>query len=144
MADGRDQDPYRGLRFRVEVEGLIVGGFSEVSGLELQVDTEDYVEGGTNDFVHVLPKGIKYGPVVLQRGITKSDTLWKWQSNVRNGQIERHTVHIVLLDEEGQDAWDWRCLDAYPTKWTGPDFNATDSKIVIERLELVHKGIRSG
>ena len=144
MATARPSDPYRGLRFRIEVEGVVVGGFSEVSGLEIEVDTEEYAEGGTNDFVHVLPKGTKYGRVVLQRGITQSDTLWKWQSDVRNGKIERHTVHIVLLDEEGEDAWDWRCLDAYPTKWAGPDFNATDSKIAVERLELAHKGIRSG
>ena len=39
-------DPYLGFRFLVEIEGLIVGGFSEVSGLQAETEFEEVREGG--------------------------------------------------------------------------------------------------
>jgi phage tail-like protein len=142
MAPSQRVDPYSAFRFLVEVEGLVVGGFMEVSGLQAEVEGDEYREGGVNDYAHFLPKGTTYPRLMLKRGVTDSDTLWKWQGKVRDGQIERHTVHIVLLDEQKNHRWDWRCIDAYPTKWAGPDFKADSNVIAIESLELVHKGIR--
>jgi phage tail-like protein len=144
VAATRRNDPYAGFRFLVEVEGLVVGGFSEVTGLEAEIETEEYWEGGGNDYVHVLPRGTKYPRLVLRRGITDSNTLWQWQTRIRSGRIERHTVHIVLIDEAGNRKWDWRCVDAYPVKWSGPDFRADGNAIGIEAIELVHNGIRVG
>jgi hypothetical protein len=127
------KDPYLGCRFVVEIDSLTVGGFSEVSGLVVEVETEDYQEGGVNDYVHKLPKGIKYPNLVLKRGITDSDELWKWHEDV------------VLLDSEGNVKRTWTFEDVYPIKWTGPDFKADNSTVAIESLELVHKGlIRKG
>jgi phage tail-like protein len=137
-------DPYVGFRFLVEVESLVVGGFQEVTGLQAELEADDYREGGNNDFVHSLPKGTKYPRLVLKRGITDSDTLWKWQVKVRGGRIERRTVHIVLLDEEKERKWDWRCVEAYPSKWSGPDFKSDTAAIAIEAIEFAHHGIRVG
>jgi phage tail-like protein len=38
-------DPYLSFRFLVEIQGLIVGGFSEVAGLQAETETEDIQEG---------------------------------------------------------------------------------------------------
>ena len=141
---GRRADPLRSCRYLVEIEGVIAGGFSEVSGLEMELEAEPLREGGRNDMVHTLPVGTKYGTLILTRGVTDSDVLWRWQSDIRNGQIIRRTIRIVLQDESGQEVWDWRCLEALPTKWTGPGFNAGQGEVAVERLELVHNGIRSG
>ncbi len=147
MAAGdRGKDPYLSFRFLVEIDGLIVGGFSEVSGLQVEIDTEEYQEGGVNDHVHHLIKAAKYPRLVLKRGITDSDVLWKWQKQIVDGAITketRKTINIVLLDTEKNERWGWRCVDAYPVKWTGPDLNATGNNVAIESLELVHAGIRS-
>src|SRR5262249_45696672 len=50
-AGGR-RDPYLGYNFAVEIEGLVAGGFSEVTGLAVEVETQDYREGGVNGFIH--------------------------------------------------------------------------------------------
>lgn len=143
MAPGGRQDPYLGYDFAVEIQGIIVGGFSEVSGLNFEVEVEDYREGGENQFVHYLPKGTKHGRLVLKRGFTDSDALWNWHLNVVNGTHERNDLWI-LLREHGEEKWKWICEEALPVKWTGPDFKADGSAIAIESLELVHKGIRKG
>lgn len=142
MANGERKDPYLGCRFVVEIDNLNVGGFSEVSGLEMEVDTEDYLEGGVNNYVHKLPKGIKYPNLVLKRGVIDSDVFWKWQEDVVNGKIERKSGRIILLDSEGNVKWTWTFEDVYPVKWSGPDFKADNSAVAIESLELVHKGIK--
>lgn len=144
MAARGRQDPYAGFRFLVEIEGLVVGGFADVGGLQAEIDADEYREGGNRDYVHTLPKGTKYPRLVLKRGVTDSKTLWDWQTRVRSGRIERHTVHIILLDEDRSRKWDWRCVDAYPVKWSGPELEADGRAIAVESIELVHNGIRVG
>ena len=45
MATDTRTDPYRGFNFRVEIEGIGVGAFSEVSGLTAEGDPVEYREG---------------------------------------------------------------------------------------------------
>ena len=56
----RPLPPYQTFNFAVEIEGLLVGGFTEVSGLESEVEVEEYREGGVNGFVHKLPVRTKF------------------------------------------------------------------------------------
>lgn len=134
-------DPYPSFRFRVEIEGIIVASFSEVSGLQIEIETESYREGGVNNFVHTFPKGIKYQPLVLKKGIIDSSDLWNWYKDVRTGIITRKGVTVFLMDSSGNDKRHWKFEGAYPIKWTGPDLKANSSTIAIESIELVHKGI---
>lgn len=134
-------DPYFSFMFRVEIENLIVANVSEVSGLQIEIETEPYEEGGVNDFIHKFPKKIKYGPLVLKRGITNLGGLWKWYKDVRTGNITRKNVAIVLMDSSMNDKWRWNFKGAYPVKWTGPELKADSNTIAFETIELVHQGI---
>jgi phage tail-like protein len=35
----------------------------------------------------------------------------------------------------------WNFHNAFPAKWTGPTFDASQSAIAFESIELVHEGI---
>lgn len=142
MPVGERKDPYLSFRFLVEIEGLVVGGFSEVSGLQAETQVEEYREGGVNDFIHKLPKETRYPNLTLKRGITDSDVLWKWHQDVVNGKVARKSGYIVLLDSEGNESWRWNFIDAYPTKWVGPDLGADSNTVAFETIELVHNGIK--
>ena len=144
MAIGERNDPYLSFRFLVEIQGLIVGGFSEVSGLQVATEIEEKREGGVNHYVHKLPKLTKYQNITLKRGITDSDTLWEWHQDVVNGNIERKTIFVVLMDREGDEQWRWQFIDAYPVKLTGPDLPAGSSAVAVETIELAHNGIKKG
>ena len=134
-------DPYLTFSFLVEIEGITVAGFSEVTGVQLEVETEEYREGGVNEYAHQLAKTARYPNLVLKRGMLDATLLWDWQSEVMQGRVQSRTIHIVLLDEVREEKWRWRCLQAYPVRWTGPDLRASDSSAAIESLELVHKGL---
>lgn len=136
--------PYTGFQFEVEFDGLLVGGFSEVSGLESQIETQDFEEGGMNHFVHRLPKRVKYPNLVLKRGICKSDYLWNWYYNASTGKIMRKMITVYLKDRSGlNDAWVWEFYNAYPVKWSGPSFRAGSGDIAVESLEIVHVGMKA-
>jgi phage tail-like protein len=136
------QDPYAAFNFQIEIEGLVVGGFSEVGGLQLEIETEDYREGGLNDYVHKLAGPARYPQnLTLKRGLTDADALWSWQYDAARGIITRRNATIYLLNRAGAAAMSWDVLAAYPVRWTGPDLRAGSSEIAFEAIDLVHRGI---
>ena len=137
----RDSDPYLNSKFLVEISGIVEGGFSEISGIQVETEFEEVKEGGVNDYAHKLPKGSKQSTLVFKRGITDSDSLWKWHQDVVNGKIERKSGAIILQDFKEDRQIRWNFKDAYPIKWTGPTLNSKENSISIESLELVHNGI---
>jgi phage tail-like protein len=142
VALGKRLDPYLGVNFLVEIDGLIVGGFTKVDGLESAIETQDYSEGGRNDYVHKILKGTTYGPLVLSRGVTTIDSLWAWHERVRRGVITRRNGTIMLLDSQRQPVMWWNFADALPIRWVGPSFDASaEAQVAIERVELAHRGI---
>lgn len=139
-----EKTPYIAFRFLVEIQGLIVGGFSEVSGLQVETEVETVEEGGVNDYVHKLPKKTTYPNLVLKRGLADSTALWGWHQNVVNGIIKRTSGAVILLDLEGNEKWRWHFKNAYPVKWVGPELKADSSTVAVETLELVHEGLQKG
>jgi len=144
MIFGGRTDPYLNFRFQVEIDSLVVGGFSEVLGLRVETETEEYREGGLNHRVHKLPRVTKQSNITLKRGITDSDVLWEWNKDVVNGSIKRKTGRIILCDYEGREKWHWIIEDAYPVKWEGPELSGTGGTVAVESLELAHNGVKKG
>lgn len=135
-------DPYMSFNFFVEIEGLIVGGFSEVGGLQVETQVHDYQEGGRNDYVHRLPGPARYpSNLTLKRGLTDIETLWAWHQRVIAGKIERRNGTIYLLDRMGVPAMWWDFKEAYPVKWSGPELKADSNAVAVETIELAHRGI---
>ena len=61
---------------------------------------------------------------------------------VLDGDIVRKNGSIVLLDRRSNEVARWNFTRAWPSKYTGPAFNAEASDVAIETLELVHEGVR--
>lgn len=135
------QDPYSGYNFLVEIEGIMAGGFTEVSGLVIETEIEPVKEGGANDIVYQLPKSTKYTNITLKRGLTDSDLLWSWYQDVINGKIVRKSGVITLSGRAGEKGKSWGFVEAYPIKWEVSNFNSTSNTIVTETLILTHHGI---
>ena len=139
---GARNDPYLSFNFFVEIEGLIVGGFSEVGGLQVETQVHDYQEGGQNEYVHRLPGPARHpSNLILKRGLTDIETLWSWHQDVIAGKIERRNGTVYLLDRTGAPAMWWDFKEAYPVKWSGPELRADSGAVAVETIELVHRGL---
>lgn len=135
-------DPYTAFNFLVEIESLLVGGFSEVTGLQIETEVEDYREGGLNEYIHKLAGPTRYpANLVLKHGLIAIDTLWAWHQDVTQGDIQRKNGTIYLLNNQRLPVMWWNFMEAYPVKWTGPDLRADSNTVALETLELVHRGI---
>lgn len=132
-------DPYLDFRYAVEVDSVVRAGFSEVSGLEMEVETETYEEGGVNDRVHVLPTRGSTGNVTLRRGLTDAEELWSWAKDAVDGYAERRTVRVIVHDRRGAEAISWQLLGALPVRWSGPDLSADGGQVAVEAFELAYE-----
>lgn len=139
---GERTDPYLGVRFHVELDSLLVAGFAEVQGLEVELETEEYEEGGVNNYTHVLPKRVTYPNLTLRRGMTDSEELWNWMNDSVYGTAARKNGRIILLDSTGREAQGWEFLGGYPVRWEGPELAADQGDVAIETLEIAHRGLR--
>lgn len=136
-------DPYTGFNFIVEVtnSNSVLGGFSEVSGLEMNTEFEEYKEGGFNTFMHKLPTITKYQNLVLKRGMTDSDTLYDWEKEVVQGKIIPKDISVLLLDSQRRMVKRWDFKKAFPVKWSSGNLNSISNSIEIETVELAHQGL---
>lgn len=132
-------DPYFGFKFRISIRGIIEGGCSEFSGLQVTTQVEDFIEGGVNTFVHKFPKETTFANLVLKKGLADSEALWKWHKDVILNKFERHDVQIFLMNND-KDVRQWSFRKAFPVKWTGPEFKADSNTVAFETLELAHHG----
>jgi phage tail-like protein len=132
-------DPYGVFNFRVEIDNIIVGGFSEVSGLRIETEVYPIKEGGLNTFEHKLPKSSKFSDITLKRGITDLE-LYDWYKEVINGKIIRKSGSIILYERGNEKEMRWDFFDAYPVKWEGSAFSASGNTIATESLILTHNG----
>lgn len=134
--------PYRNFRFRLEIDGLDAGSFSEVSGFDATIDVVEYRAGDDPAITPTkLPGLIKYGNITLKWGSSETMVLYDWLIDITEGTIEKKTVTLTALDEEGSPAASWRCINAWPVKYTAPDFNGTSSEVAVETIELAHEGL---
>ena len=141
MANARTNDPYRNFRFRLEVQGIQQAGFSECSGFGTDVDVVEYREGNEATTVRKLSGLTKYSNVTLKWGITDNMDIYKWHKDVVAGKIERKSGSVIGQDEEGNDTVRWNFINAWPSKYDPPDFNAKGNEVAIEMLELVCEGV---
>jgi phage tail-like protein len=139
-ATGERKDPFHGYNFKIEVNGVTRAGFREASGLDSAQDPVEYREG--TDKLSEQKLGRKKQSVIsLKWGVTDDAELWAWRKKSIDGTIERRNGAIVLCDDTGEEKVRWNFVGGWPTKWTGPTFNATGNEVAIETLEIAHEGV---
>ncbi|HYU81090.1 MAG TPA: phage tail protein [Vicinamibacterales bacterium] len=141
MPVGTRKEPFRLYHFLVEIDGITRAGFRECSGLDSTQDAIEYREGNEGLSSRKLPGMVKYSDITLKRGLTDDAQLWEWRKKAMDGKVELKNGSIVLLDETGAEKLRWNFLNGWPTKWTGPSFNASGNEVAIETLEIAHEGV---
>jgi len=114
--------------------------FQTVSGLSVEYDYESFKEGGENRFEHKLPVRTKYADLVLKRGMLTESSVIDWcLAAFRDREFKPSDLSIILMTEKGDPLRTWNVAHAIPKKWLVSDFNANESSIVIETMELTYR-----
>jgi phage tail-like protein len=131
-------------------EALCDGGFQECSGLDVEMDVLELLEGGRNNGVIRRVGRGKYSNLVLKRGMFYGDdhrvnpALWRWLQGILSGvrPVARYdgTVQVLAADRETVLAT-WRFTRGLPAKVSGPQLNARTGEVAVEELHIAHEGL---
>jgi phage tail-like protein len=140
--------PYGAFNFLVKLgdtggEDQIVGGFSNVSGLDTEIEYAEYRNGNDKEnHVRKIAGLSRTGDVTLKRGVIGDLRLFGWLKTVREGGYEPLTVTVTLLDEQRNQVCSWVLTNAQPKKWVGPALDAGASgHVAMEELQIVAERI---
>jgi phage tail-like protein len=134
-------DPFPAFRYELSLDTLPVAGFSEITGLQIEIPAEDYAEGGQNHYIHKFPGRTRQSNITLKRGIIDK-LVWDWFQELMEGKVTFRDGTITLFDPSGgEEVMKWRILHAFPVKFMGPDLNASQNAVAIETVELAHQGL---
>ena len=131
------------FHFKVEFNGIPSQEkdvqFQSVSGLSVDIETEEFAEGGENRFKHKFPVRSKFPNLILKRGLVADSELIKWCRNaIESFHFEPVDLTVKLLNENHEPLITWNVVHVYPVKWDVADFNAEESKVAIETIELAY------
>jgi phage tail-like protein len=134
-------DPVTAFRFTVVFDDLPPGGFSDCSGLQLELETQEYAEGGLNTHTWRFAGRSKQTNVTLKRGIVNR-VLWDWFQASATGDFRSRNCTVTVHDASGtEDVLEFQLADAFPVKWLGPELSASQNNLAVETLEIAHQGL---
>jgi phage tail-like protein len=139
---GNLTDPYRSYNFKLLVNGITEGHFTEVTGLGVKVERIEYREAGGTSAVRAINGSVSYPPVTLRYGLTGSTDLWEWLMTAVEGRVSRRNASIVMLDASGTaEVMRWNLVNAWPQEWYGAPLDSMSRGLAIETLVLAHEGL---
>ncbi len=134
--------PISKFHFIVDWGGRQIG-FTEVSGLTVEVDPIEYRHGASNEFTKIkMPGMVKYSNLTLKRGTFHGDDEFHtWWKTIEMNNVERRDITISILNSNHEAVISWSVKNAWPVKVDPGDLKADGNEVAIETLELAHEGI---
>lgn len=122
--------------FKLEIDGVVVAGFKEITGLETEVECIEFKDG-SNATTQKRAGKVKYKNIILKRGQVSDDSLLKWFKTVVDGKTDRKSGSIIYLDREGKEVMRYNFFEAWPCRHKAPELNAHADNHIVEELEIV-------
>ena len=133
-------------RFQYQVDwGGAKLTFTEVTGMDEQVEVIEYRHSDSKDFSKIKMPGMrKFSNITLKRGKFEGDFDFNdWMAAISNERVEgRRDVVIRLLNEKHEPVAVWKAIRCFPTKITAPDLKSDANEVAIETIEIAHEGFR--
>lgn len=143
MADAPDVAYGLALRFKVSLQTHgSLGTWAKVEGLDVSWDVAEYKAGDAANFKWYFPAGTSYTKVKLTRAVSPKGTadVLKWLADI-SFKHKKEWMLIEMFDAQNKDAVaKWHLDGVVPIHYTGPQFDATASRVATETLEVIHLG----
>lgn len=134
--------PLPKFHFQVQWGGVRIG-FTEVTGLDMQVEAIEYREGSSPEYSKIKMPGMhKFSNITMKRGSIQGDSdFYKWMNTINLTVVERRDIVISLLNESHEPVMTWKAKNAFPVKVQASDLKSDGNEVAIETLELAHEGL---
>lgn len=134
-----NQDPLKGYKFRVSIPGVPGEcGFKKVSGLERELSVLSYDEGGYNA-THKLRGKAKVGELTCEKGCFPNKDLESAFKKALTDPNYRGTAKVQLYNDLGEVAREWVLSEAWVSKWSVGDIDASSDEVIVETLVVQYE-----
>jgi phage tail-like protein len=130
-------------RFNVEIDGVTMGGIKKVEGLESEHEMVSYKDGDQKH-MQVRAGRQNLGTLTLERDFSSTNEFFNWFKSVIDGNVDRKSISIVYLADDGTEATRINLYDAWPKSWKVNGLNARQSGHASETVEVVYEKIAFG
>jgi phage tail-like protein len=143
MPNAQRNDPYLNFRFKVQIDGIQVAGFSDATIGDTSTEAVEYREGTDGTVARRISGLTKFGNIILKKGLTDSLDLYNWRQKVeqKGAGGNRKNLSVILIDETGAEKAQWDVVEAWPVKYDSSGLSAKGNEVMVETLELVNEGI---
>lgn len=139
------EDVLVGFHFSLDIQGVVKGYFTEVSGIgsESEIAEQKVVSEKGVQVVLKVPGRLKWGDITLKRGLTSNMDLWKWRKMIEDGDVKsaRKNGSIIMYDQTLKAVAQWDFKNAWPSKISGPAPKSDSNELVVEEMTIVHEYI---
>lgn len=126
---------YFEIDFGTKLKGI---PFQEVSGLDVPDQVIKYRSSNSPLFsTNKMPGIVKYGNIELKKGIfVNANSFWDWYAQHKANTIEKETVIIKLLDENGDIKMQWQLDNAWPIRINHTQLKPHEDEVAVEKIEI--------
>ena len=118
----------------------LLGRFTSVSGLGMEVEYEVYNEGGSN-YPRYFLKEVKPQTLVLEQGVINNiDSASLIMAMVNSGMSVPMAGVITLKDHLGYPVRIWTIEEAHLRKYVGTNLNSNQPVLAVNRIEMMYNG----
>lgn len=143
---GARVDPFRSYNFKLIMDGVAEGHFTQLEGLlAKRLNVIHPREGGDGTGGRQQPGALHLGQATLSRGFATSSELWNWFLDSMSGQPRPKNVSIVMLGMDGMtEMLRYNLLACWPCDWEVAAFDAINNQADISRLVLTFESLSRG
>ncbi len=138
---GLPTDALAGYHFSIEIDGVSIAQFQEVSGITSELDVIELKEN-TKDgkyILHKLPGNRKPPTITLKRAKNASTDLWDWHQKAYQGKISdaRKNGSVVVHGYDNAEVSRFNFVNAWPSKVSTSALKAGANEVLMEEVTIV-------
>ena len=139
---GLAEDALAAHRFYIEVDGVVIGRFQEVSGItsEVKVIESQHAYGKGLHNLKKTPGPYVPPTIKLKRGLDVNMEIYKWHETiVKQGDVPkgRKNGSVVFCAYDGGEVARYNFNNAWISKYNGGAGKAGGSEIIAEEVDIV-------
>jgi phage tail-like protein len=138
-------DALTAARFSLTIDGVEIGQFSELAGINSEVEAVELMEtNGDQLFLKKLPGKRKPPTVTLKRGKNKDMGVFAWHQSVVEGQLAaaRKSCTLTMYATDGTATAKYYLESAWPSKVEISGLKAGASEVLYETVTLTCEDIQ--
>ncbi|HEY6058336.1 MAG TPA: phage tail protein [Candidatus Limnocylindrales bacterium] len=134
-------DAIASYHFSVEIDGVELAQFSELSGITSEIDVIDLKENTAQGkpIIKKLPGARKPPTITLKRAKNSSTALWDWHYAMYEGKVAdaRKNGSVVLYDYTFGEVSRYNFVNGWVSKVTMGSAKAGSNEVLMEEVSIV-------